>query len=235
MSTPDDGLHEIQLNGKQIVFLFMVGTVVSVVIFLCGVLVGRGVQGRSTPVEAAPAASAEAAELPASVEPPSGPTKAEGLGYNDRLESPGPVPERLLTPAEAARKAAAAPPATPPAPASGGTSTAAAPVQAPSGAAAAKPAPAPPATKPVAELPVPAEPRGDGFAIQVAALRGRAEADGVVARLKAKGYAAYLLPSQSGQPVGFRVRVGKFKTRPEAEQVAARLEREEQFKPWITR
>ena len=36
--------HEIQLNGKQLVFLFMAATVVSVVIFLCGVLVGRGVR-----------------------------------------------------------------------------------------------------------------------------------------------------------------------------------------------
>ena len=39
----DDGFHEIQLSGKQLVFLFMATTVVSVVIFLCGVLVGRGV------------------------------------------------------------------------------------------------------------------------------------------------------------------------------------------------
>ena len=38
----DDGFHEIQLNGKQLVFLFMAATVVSVVIFLFGVLVGRG-------------------------------------------------------------------------------------------------------------------------------------------------------------------------------------------------
>ena len=37
--TQDDGFHEIQLNGKQLVFLFMAATVVSVVIFLCGVLV----------------------------------------------------------------------------------------------------------------------------------------------------------------------------------------------------
>jgi len=40
----DDGFHEIQLNGKQLVFLGMATTLVSVVIFLCGVLVGRGVK-----------------------------------------------------------------------------------------------------------------------------------------------------------------------------------------------
>ena len=43
----DDGFHEIQLSGKQLVFLFMATTVVSVVIFLCGVLVGRGVRGEA--------------------------------------------------------------------------------------------------------------------------------------------------------------------------------------------
>ena len=50
----DEGLHEIQLNGKQLVFLFMTATVVAVVIFLCGVMVGRGVPAqRERPVLAA--------------------------------------------------------------------------------------------------------------------------------------------------------------------------------------
>ena len=55
------------------------------------------------------------------------------------------------------------------------------------------------------------------------------------ARLSGKGYAVYLVTPQAGQPAMFRVRVGKFAERAEAERVAARLEREEQFKPWITR
>jgi hypothetical protein len=54
---PDDGFHEIQLSGKQLVFLFMATTVVSVVIFLCGVLVGRGV--RSEPLSADGAAPSD--------------------------------------------------------------------------------------------------------------------------------------------------------------------------------
>ncbi len=45
----DDGFREIQLSGKQLVFLFMATTVVSVAIFLCGVLVGRGVGARQAP------------------------------------------------------------------------------------------------------------------------------------------------------------------------------------------
>lgn len=82
--TQDDGFREIQLNGKQLVFVFMAATVVSVVIFLCGVLVGRGVRGER---ETAPA-SAEAAPVediravspespkPPTVEPGDDPTKA---------------------------------------------------------------------------------------------------------------------------------------------------------------
>src|SRR5437899_7687232 len=56
--TQDDGFHEIQLNGKQLVFLFMAATVVSVVIFLCGVLVGRGVRAERSVVDTGAATSA---------------------------------------------------------------------------------------------------------------------------------------------------------------------------------
>ena len=40
----DDGFHEIQLSGKQLVFLFMFATSLAVAIFLCGVQVGRNVR-----------------------------------------------------------------------------------------------------------------------------------------------------------------------------------------------
>ncbi|PYR76362.1 MAG: hypothetical protein DMF87_18405, partial [Acidobacteria bacterium] len=68
----DEGLHEIQLNGKQLVFLFMASTVVAVVIFLCGVMVGRGVRAQR-PAEAVEAsvdaATDPTASTPASREP----------------------------------------------------------------------------------------------------------------------------------------------------------------------
>ena len=53
-------------------------------------------------------------------------------------------------------------------------------------------------------------------------------------------YIADLVPAKklapaNGTPSVFRVRVGKFTTRREAETVAARLQKEEQFKPWVTR
>ncbi|HJR59454.1 MAG TPA: hypothetical protein VJ813_08655, partial [Vicinamibacterales bacterium] len=55
----EDGFHEIQLSGKQLIFLFMATTVLSVLIFLCGVLVGRdmGVGPGEEPIDAAAASS----------------------------------------------------------------------------------------------------------------------------------------------------------------------------------
>jgi hypothetical protein len=50
--TAEDGFHEIQLSGKQLVFLFIVTTTVVVGVFLFGVLVGRG--ARSSGVEEVP-------------------------------------------------------------------------------------------------------------------------------------------------------------------------------------
>src|SRR6059036_3364467 len=86
--TQDDSFHEIQLNGKQLVFLFMAATVVSVVIFLCGVLVGRGVRAeRGTAADVAPAAAADETAPP-----------------------PQPAPVPTPTPAGSDPRAAAAPP-----------------------------------------------------------------------------------------------------------------------------
>ncbi len=223
----DDGFHEIQLNGKQLVFLFMAATVVSVVIFLCGVLVGRGVRAeRGTIADATPAVSSvETTPPPASAPPPapppagSDPTKAaapppaEDLSYFNRLEKPASPPEHL--------KAAAEKPAVP----------------------AAKPAPPPqrtPASAPAAaetraDAAAVAEPAGAGFAVQIAALNVRSEAEAIAKRLNSKGYAAYVLSPASGTPTVYRVRVGKFPTRREAETVASKLQKEEQFKPWVTR
>jgi len=72
----DDGFHEIQLNGKQLVFLFMAATVVSVVIFLCGVLVGRGVRverGAVADISQAANTADPIAPQPASPAPPAQP------------------------------------------------------------------------------------------------------------------------------------------------------------------
>jgi cell division septation protein DedD len=231
-SAEQDRVHEIQLHGKQLVFLFMSATVVSVVIFLCGVLVGRGVRAeRGMGPEAAALAGPQPVDpLPGSAAPvlgslPSGsdPTAAapppnveEGLSYFNRLEKAG-QPEQLK-PVGAPREPSS-------------TSTA--------GEARGEP-PRPVAASPrraiqseATQAAAPAQP--GGFAVQIAALNVRREADAIANRLVTRGYDAYVVAPQGGTPSVFRVRVGTFKTRREAEAVAARLQKEEQFKPWVTR
>ena len=229
----DDGFHEIQLSGKQLVFLFMATTVVSVVIFLCGVLVGRNVRseglsaagGSTSGSTAGPGATAQpspstVAEVPATPEP--------GLTYNKRLGDDKPVTEKLkaqteferVTAPDASKAAPVEPPAAPSAGPSAGMKT---PETTP------RPAPAPAAITP--------QPAQSGvWAVQVVALTDRAAATAVVQRLSAKGYPAFLVTPQSGASVqNYKVQVGKFEDRSQAEQIAGRLKKEEQFQPWILR
>ena len=228
----DEGFHEIQLNGKQLVFLFMAATVVSVVIFLCGVLVGRGVRlERGVAAEAPPASAVAETTPPPQPAPPPTPAPAPGsdpraaapppavddLSYFQRLEKQNPPAEQLKPaakePKPAVEAAAPAPEPPPPAPAA---------KEAPHAA-------APPADAGSSE------PAGDGYAVQIAALNVRSEAEAIAKRLSSKGYAAYVLAPATGTPSVFRVRVGKYPTRREAENIAARLKKEEQFNPWVTR
>ena len=224
----DEGFHEIQLNGKQLVFLFMITTVVSVVIFLLGVFVGRGVRAERTAVENANSAAVieplQQAPPPstAPAAPAADPTKAEvPLTYFD-LEKKNPPSERLekKTPPHADASAARQ---SPPARAEK--------TEAPTPA----PVPAPAALPPQTETRTETEPSGSGYAVQIAALNVRSEADAIAKKLASKGYAAYVQTPSDGTPSVYRVRIGTFKTRREAETVAARLQKEEQYKPWVTR
>jgi cell division septation protein DedD len=222
----DDGFHEIQLNGKQLVFLFMAATVVSVVIFLCGVLVGRGVRSvRGGVAEVTPLSTVaetnpqQAAPVRAPTPAGSDPTRAapppavDDLTYFNRLETSSAAKEQLKPAPDVAATRPAAPAQAPPVSPKEIT-------RSPDG--------------PAAES-APPEPAGPGFAVQIAALNVRDEADAIAKRLSSKGYAAYVLSPTDGTPAVYRVRIGKFPTRHEAETVAAKLQKEEQFKPWVTR
>jgi hypothetical protein len=186
-SNSDDSFREIQLSGKQLVFLFMAVIVILVGVFLMGLQVGRGVlMARGAPgVEnTAGATEAEPPPPPASASPGSSTSPAtakEKLSYAERLGAPEPPKETL-------KPESATPPATPPTPKSDAPS--------PAPAAAAPPptksTPPPAKTAPVAAKTAPpattsAEPGGPGFAIQVAAVREAGEADAMVKRLAAKG------------------------------------------------
>jgi cell division septation protein DedD len=225
----DEGLHEIQLKGKQLVFLFMASTVVAVVIFLCGVMVGRGVrvQRPAEPIEAAGDPLADpTVEKPLAAPPPTVTTPStapvagnEILTYPSRLESQDTPDETLKPRSTPAREVPSAVPTsakvTPPV---------------------AKPAPArEPVTSASAKGNAPAEPAGSGFVVQIAAVNDRGEAEAIARRLAGKGYPTFVTTPRGGGPKMFRVRVGKYQTRREAETIAGRLQKEDQFKPWITR
>ena len=216
----EQGVREIQLNGKQLVFMFMTATVAAVVIFLCGVMVGRGVN--TTRASAVAAVTTEPTVDPtstaaqpsqtsstdaSSAAPVSSQEDLKELTYAKRLEAPEPPPEPAVEPVVAAVPAIAEQPRVE------------------------RPQAGVPATKEVD----PGVPQGNGFVVQVASLKSRGEADAIAKRLSSKGFPSFVTTPGSSGPKVFRVRVGKYADRREAETVARKLEKEEQFKPWITR
>jgi cell division septation protein DedD len=250
----DDAFHEIQLNGKQLVFMFMAVTVVSVVIFLCGVLVGRGVRVERT--RAAEIAEPSAVDQlrdsidpgkPPTVQQTEDPTKALPPTPAEGGASPQeslPATTAVAAGAGAAAVAAASRAADQAAeagakPVPRTTVGATAPVSRESSRASGSGADASPST-PTAKPPTAnassalpaADDRREGWVVQVAAVNTRAEADGIARQLGAKGYAAFV---QVNGPGMFRVRVGGYKARRDADAVADKLRKEERISPWVTR
>jgi cell division septation protein DedD len=250
-SSPDaEGLHEIQLNGKQLVFVFMAATVVSVVIFLSGVLVGRGVRaaraiGRTASIADAPGPDVASAPAPSAIQAGADPRTAAPPAPVDDLAAPADqkVPTSVsddikpdsVKAAEAGRKAREAGRA-----AAAGPGAAQAPVELPRPTPEPK-APSTPSTPDTAAAATPAaassrpDAARSGYAVQVAAVNARPDADAIAKRLGSKGYSTYVEVPPNGTGTVFRVRIGTFPTRREAETVAAKLQKEEQIRPWVTR
>jgi cell division septation protein DedD len=223
----DDETRGVHLSDKQLVFVFMAATVVAVVVFLFGVLVGRGVHQARGPIAAdSMTAAGEVVPDGALEEPPApgaetkasgGATGVEGLSYPQRLgKTP---PEETLKPAP---------------PPVGGRPGDIAPPDVPGEAVAPEPAARMPAAPPQAAGSAPAPPL---YTVQLGSLNNRDEADAIVARLKAKGYDAFVLVRDGADTRGkYRVRVGAFKDKRQAELLAERLLREEKrYTPWVTR
>jgi cell division septation protein DedD len=229
----DDGFHEIQLNGKQLVFLGMATTLVSVVIFLCGVLVGRGVKPIDTVAQAAGPQTFDTPVTPATVPP-------------GAISTPAPAPAPPTPPASAraattAAAAAAAPaeddtqptpvgddPETAASPAAERAAPAAAKPSIESRAAAAKPTPKPEAPKPVAKpaqvtsVPPAVKPATPTPAPAPAAIAKPAAAPAMASAAPASTGPASTTPATtSGGAIA--VQVGAFKTRGEADSLAKRL------------
>ena len=213
-------------HAKQIVFLFMAATVVAVVVFLCGVLVGRGVPlGGSR--RAAPAGLADRAitDLPPptlstpSSEPSAAARTSDDLTYPGRLsngtrrqDSTGDLDDEPLAPPEVVESDTGAR-----ADADADTDTDVAP----------EPVPA------VPEFESPVVPEG-AYVVQVMALQAPVTARNVAEGLVDKGFSAFVLEPFPDDPVSYyRVRVGPFTGRADAVRVRDRLTAEEGLRPYI--
>jgi cell division protein FtsN len=225
----DDYFYEIQLTNKQLVFYFMAGATGLILSFLAGVMVGRGVDNAGD----TPAVRVVQEEKVVAEETPRPAPSAEDLTYAQRLDGDR-TEEGLQKPATpAATPRAAAPETLPPA-----TTLASRPASTPRPVATATPRPAPtaratPSPRTAAATPAPVPVAAGNFTIQVGAYRDRSSAETVMARLKGKGFAAYVTSPQ-GEGL-FNVRVGNFTARADAERVQGRLRDDEKFKPFIVR
>ena len=204
----DQGFREIQLTGKQLVFLFMASVVVAVAIFLLGVSVGRGVRGTTAAAtEAVPDATAD--DLPVTMPPATVLTPAD-RSYHDQLQGQSTPPAQT-------------PPAPPPQPAATTGQPAQSPAATPEGSGS-RQAAAPARTTPAAGVAAAPAPAVGGWFVQVGAFGTRANAERRVAELKAKGHAA-TIATVSAAPA-YRVRLGPFAERAGAERLAARVKAE---------
>lgn len=239
----DEGFHEIQLGKKQLVFLFMAAAVFSVVVFLIGVWVGRDVKrpqeeltaetaGEITPdLGTTPAPAGQSAPAPT----PQPPTQiaSNELDYTARLQTGNAKPDEPQKAAEPPTPAAESgdvpkaietKPAKPDATKSDATKTAPA-----------KPdAAKPDATKGADKTAAAKDAKPGTFNLQVGAFGTKKPADTLVAKLKKKGYEAYIATSASG-PTKFKVRVGPYASRAEADAAAEKLKKEEGLSPLVQR
>ncbi len=206
MAEYDDGAYyEVQLNNKQLVFFFMATLAIAVVVFLCGVMVGRGVHDATVAVGQTNIAAGQGKGAPR-IEPTA--ANQPELDYPERLESE--KENNKLEPTQAVSSVS------------------------PETVAAKKPpgkAPKAPVRPPPRTVTTVGASEG-AFTIQVVALKTEEAAASLLNRLKQKNYRAYL---EGGEEAGLhRVRVGRFSTRAEAEKVVRKLQDEEKFKPYIT-
>ncbi len=199
------GPSESAPSAKQLVFLAMMATVVAVIVFLCGVLVGRGMPPRrglgAVATQAAPSGAGARFGVPAIVPDseavPGSPLDA--LSYFDRLSRTDAATETLVAPVgDLAPQFGAAPSSSGPQVTAGvGAATA-------------------------------------SFVVQVTALRSGVEARTVAAGLVGKGYPAVVVDPAPGAPAEvYRVRVGPYADRGEADAVRDRLDTEEPFMPFV--
>ncbi len=235
MSEPEQSYYEIALTNRQALVAFGVLLAVVVVAFGAGFWVARDPDAVPPTADAEPAG--EVGQAPLRPEPAlekvaraadpsttlaedvSG--RAVGRPTATAAEPPATVPELEAEEPEAALALAAEPE-----PIAAPVAPSAAPPT-PAAAAPTRPTPAPAAASPAAVAP-------GSVVVQVLATGDRLKAEGLVKRLEAAGYAAFLSPAGSGAATTYRVRIGPFANREAALPVQARVDRQFKVESWIT-
>jgi cell division septation protein DedD len=232
----DQGFHEVQLSGKQLVFLFMSAVVVMVVVFLLGVNVGRGVRsavGDTEVLAQSDPSTPNGPDAAAAGSEPAKPAQPE-LSYHDLLlganapADKGAAGDKGTAGADKGAAAEKAPPSEAPPPIAEVP-----PSQTPRPTPAATPTPA--TRAPAAQVPAAAaKPKGSDWFLQTGAYATQAVAEGEVAKLKQLNLPGFVQPTDRNGATMFSVRVGPYSDRAQAEQVSSRLKRQG-FKSLITR
>lgn len=161
-----------------------------------------------------------------------------GEPATEDLRRPLPEPEAIPSPPRSANPPASAPRSDTPATSTGvrvaptgvppATAATGLPQRPPAAAAttASAAAPVAPPARPVVAAPAPAAVAPTAWAVQLGAFAGRDTASKLVADLRAKGYAAFMLELRRDGKVLYRVRVGPEPDRERAAAIAQRLSRE---------
>jgi cell division septation protein DedD len=238
----DDYYYEIQLTNKQLVFYFLAGATGLILSFLAGVMVGRGVDSsdgpRAEPVREERIVAEEKVPTPLAAEDMTYARTLDGERVPEAsLDRPRPTPPPQRPVATLAPAPAAVEPLPTVAPAPATTLAALPPTPAPpTTRATPRPTPTPaPARPTVTPASAAAAPAASGkFTIQVGAFKDAAAAESVMTSLKAKGFAAFVVPPTSPDGL-FNVRVGSYAARADAERVQVKLRDQEKLKPFIVK
>lgn len=252
--------YEIQLDNKQLILVFLAGVTVCVLIFVLGVMVGKGkkeaemaaVGSRPTTATQPAAVQQEEGKSPGNMKPmvdeqaPAGtPEGKEGTRVKTAAASPQQAGnnkeqysfydlDKTKTEPASARPVAAAAKQQQQQPQQQPDATKKPEPQATSPAAA-------PDTKTTTTTPAAAAngsnnievPGAGRYTIQVMATSNKKKADEQLAALKKKGYSARLDETTDGGRVSYKVRVGTFPDPESAKKVAARLKEQMKLDTWV--
>jgi cell division septation protein DedD len=214
----------------QMVLLGGAFTLASLMIFLLGIIVGRGIEERKMARPEEPLIKIPVKPTPSGGASGAGPAKEELTFYDTLGKSARAAPsleEKADEPKEAEKAIKPEPKEGKPKGRESATSTS---LKVEEKAGATKPNPAPPSHH--------VEPREPGktWYVQVNAFPDEKSGQIWVDRLKNKGYNAYLTEGRNQGKLWYRVRVGQYSSRDEAEKIAEILKTKENFtKAFATR